>query len=46
VLLDATGRELVSFQRLDTTAPSIIRRRAVLYALNLAREHLLHAARQ
>ena len=35
------GAELARHSRLDTTAPSIIRRRAVLYALNLAREHLL-----
>jgi hypothetical protein len=41
VLADARGQELARFQRLDTTAPAIIRRRAVLYALNLLREHLL-----
>lgn len=43
VLLDAGGRELGRYHRLDTTAPSIIRRRAVLYALNLLREALLDA---
>ncbi|MGH2366591.1 MAG: CinA family protein, partial [Chloroflexota bacterium] len=41
VLVDASGRELARYHRLDTTAPAIIRRRAVLYALNLLREHLL-----
>jgi nicotinamide-nucleotide amidase len=41
VLVDASGNELARFHRLDTTAPAIIRRRAVLYALNLLREHLL-----
>jgi nicotinamide-nucleotide amidase len=41
VLVDSTGEELASFRRLDTTAPSIIQRRAVLYAQNLLREHLL-----
>ncbi|MDQ3700289.1 MAG: CinA family nicotinamide mononucleotide deamidase-related protein [Chloroflexota bacterium] len=41
VLVDASGRELAKYHRLDTTAPSIIRRRAVLYALNLLREHLI-----
>ena len=41
VLVDASGAVLARYQRLDTTAPSIIRRRAVLYALNLLREHLL-----
>lgn len=41
VLADATGHEFARYERLDTTAPSIIRRRAVLYALNLLREHLL-----
>ena len=40
-LVDGAGNELAAFQRLDTTAPSIIRRRAVLYALNLLREQLL-----
>ena len=35
------GEVLARHTRLDTTAPAIIRRRAVLYALNLAREHLL-----
>jgi nicotinamide-nucleotide amidase len=41
VLVDGAGKELGAYQRLDTTAPSIIRRRAVLYALNVLREHLL-----
>jgi nicotinamide-nucleotide amidase len=41
VLLDRAGNELAQFRRLDTTAPAIIRRRAVLAALNLLREHLL-----
>lgn len=41
VLVDASGRKLAQYHRLDTTAPSIIRRRAVLYALNLLREHLI-----
>ena len=41
VLLDSAGNELAQFRRLDTTAPAIIRRRAVLAALNLLREHLL-----
>lgn len=41
VLVDATGDVLARSNRLDTTAPSIIRRRAVLYAHNLLREHLL-----
>jgi nicotinamide-nucleotide amidase len=41
VLVDASGRELARSNRLDTTAPAIIRRRAVLYALNLLREYLL-----
>jgi nicotinamide-nucleotide amidase len=44
VLVDARGDELATYQRLDTTAPTIIRRRAVLYALNLLREHLLDRA--
>lgn len=44
VLVDATGRRLAGYNRLDTTAPSIIRRRAVLYALNVLREHLLDGA--
>ncbi len=43
VLVDATGQAVASYDRLDTTAPSIIRRRAVLYALNLLREHLMDA---
>jgi nicotinamide-nucleotide amidase len=43
VLVDGSGRALRRHERLDTTAPSIIRRRAVLYALNLLREHLLAA---
>jgi nicotinamide-nucleotide amidase len=41
VLVGADGAELARFSRLDTTAPAIIRRRAVLYALNLLREYLL-----
>jgi nicotinamide mononucleotide (NMN) deamidase PncC len=41
VLVDASGRPVAHHQRLDTTAPAIIRRRAVLYAHNLLREHLL-----
>jgi hypothetical protein len=41
VLVDAGGDELARSERLDTTAPAIIRRRAVLYALNLLREYLL-----
>jgi nicotinamide-nucleotide amidase len=41
VLVDAAGEEVARYQRLDTTAPSIIRRRAVLYAENLLREYLL-----
>jgi nicotinamide-nucleotide amidase len=41
VLVNASGRELARANRLDTTAPAIIRRRAVLYALNLLREYLL-----
>jgi nicotinamide-nucleotide amidase len=41
VLVDATGRELARTHRLDTTAPRIIRMRAVLHALNLLREHLI-----
>ena len=40
-LATAAGEELARYDRLDTTAPAIIRRRAVLYALNLTREHLL-----
>ena len=40
-LATAAGDELARYERLDTTAPAIIRRRAVLYALNLTREHLL-----
>ncbi|HET7771009.1 MAG TPA: CinA family protein, partial [Chloroflexota bacterium] len=40
-LVSADGDLLAHHTRLDTTAPAIIRRRAVLYALNLAREHLL-----
>ncbi len=44
VLLDSAGNELAQFRRLDTTAPAIIRRRAVLAALNLLREHLLDRA--
>ena len=40
-LADATGSALSRYGRLDTTAPAIIRRRAVLYAHNLLREHLL-----
>lgn len=43
-LVDAQGSVLARYVRLDTTAPSIIRRRAVLYALNLLREHLLERA--
>ena len=41
VLVDATGHELARSHRLDTTAPRIIRTRAVLNALNLLREHLI-----
>jgi nicotinamide-nucleotide amidase len=41
VLVDQAGSTLGHYYRLDTTAPSIIRRRAVLYALNVLREHLL-----
>ncbi|MGI8423421.1 MAG: CinA family nicotinamide mononucleotide deamidase-related protein [Chloroflexota bacterium] len=41
-LVTADGHVLARSERLDTTAPTIIRRRAVLYALNLAREHLLN----
>ena len=41
ILAAASGEVLARHSRLDTTAPAIIRRRAVLYALNLAREHLL-----
>jgi hypothetical protein len=41
VLVGANGAEVARFSRLDTTAPAIIRRRAVLYALNLLREYLL-----
>lgn len=41
VLVDRHGTELGHYHRLDTTAPSIIRRRAVLYALNVLREYLL-----
>ena len=41
VLVNASGAQLARHSRLDTTAPSIIRQRAVLYALNLVREHLL-----
>ena len=43
-LVDSTGAVLATHNRLDTTAPAIIRRRAVLYALNLLREHLLERA--
>jgi nicotinamide-nucleotide amidase len=41
VLVDATGHELARSRRLDTTAPRIIRMRAVLNALNVLREHLI-----
>ena len=41
VLVDATGQEVARSHRLDTTAPRIIRTRAVLNALNLLREHLI-----
>ncbi|CAA9232010.1 MAG: ADP-ribose pyrophosphatase of COG1058 family / Nicotinamide-nucleotide amidase [uncultured Chloroflexi bacterium] len=41
VLTGRDGSVLARSNRLDTTAPSIIRRRAVLYAHNLLREHLL-----
>ena len=41
VLVDAGGRPLARAQRLDTTAPAIMRQRAALAALNLAREYLL-----
>ncbi|HEX2034951.1 MAG TPA: CinA family nicotinamide mononucleotide deamidase-related protein [Chloroflexota bacterium] len=41
VLVDGAGQELARTSRLDTTAPTIIKRRAVLYALNLLRESLL-----
>ena len=40
-LVSAAGETLSRYERLDTTAPAIIRRRAVLYALNVAREHVL-----
>lgn len=43
-LVDSRGSVLARHTRLDTTAPAIIRRRAVLYALNLLREHLLDCA--
>ena len=41
VLVDKNGTELARTHRIDTTAPRIIRTRAVLYTLNLLREHLL-----
>jgi nicotinamide-nucleotide amidase len=41
VLVDATGHVVARSHRLDTTAPRIIRTRAVLNALNLLREHLI-----
>jgi nicotinamide-nucleotide amidase len=40
-LVDASGNAVAHHQRLDTTAPAIIRRRAVLYAHNALREYLL-----
>lgn len=41
VLVTAQGHEVARSHRLDTTAPRIIRTRAVLGALNLLREHLI-----
>ncbi len=41
VLVDRSGTELIRSHRIDTTAPRIIRTRAVLYTLNLLRENLL-----
>ncbi len=41
VLVDASGNEIARGYRMDTTAPRIIRTRAVLNALNLLRERLI-----